>query len=340
MTISLSILEQSIQPHDFDLKDVLTETVALAQLAESLHFKRFWVAEHHNMASAAGSAPEILLAYLAAKTEKIQLASGGVMLQHYSPFKVVEQFNTLNNLADGRISLGVGKAPGGLQASTQALQEGFASDTAPSFEEKLATLTHFTRHDFVEGHPYADLKAQPDVGTPLPLYLLGGSVTSAILAAGLGINFVYAHFINGDDTLLKDVHTAYHQHFTGDTPNFQLASVYALASSKAAAEKLITVGKGFRVVSADGKKLNLNTREQVDSYVATLDQSYEVIQQQAGRFVGTPAAVLQQLHDFHTTYGISDFIAVTPIEDAAAKRSSITALGALLPQLKILEKVV
>lgn len=120
--IRLSILDQSLIGEGETAADTLQHTVNLAQMAEECGYHRFWVAEHHNNDEIAGSAPEVLLGYLAASTRKIRLASGGVMLQHYSSYKVAEQFHLLSALAPGRIDLGVGKAPGGFQLSTDALQ--------------------------------------------------------------------------------------------------------------------------------------------------------------------------------------------------------------------------
>lgn len=119
--IRLSILDQSVTAENQTAEEALRQTVKLAQEAEQYGYDRFWAAEHHNNDEIAGSAPEIVLGYLAASTKKIRLASGGVMLQDYSPYKVAEQFRVLSALAPGRVALGVGKAPGGFQLSTDAL---------------------------------------------------------------------------------------------------------------------------------------------------------------------------------------------------------------------------
>ena len=109
----LSILDQSHIPKGSNAVAALAATAALAQLADELGYHRFWVSEHHNMAQVAGTAPEVLLGYLAAKTSRIRLGSGGVMLPHYSALKVAENFRLLETLAPGRIDLGIGRAPGG-----------------------------------------------------------------------------------------------------------------------------------------------------------------------------------------------------------------------------------
>ncbi|MCX0222213.1 MsnO8 family LLM class oxidoreductase, partial [Escherichia coli] len=112
----------------------------LAQLAEKRGYHRYWLAEHHNMTGIASAATSVLIGYLAANTTTLRLGSGGVMLQHYSPYKVAENFNLLASLAPGRIDLGVGKAPGGLPLSTQALQQGINQTEKGTFADQLSQL--------------------------------------------------------------------------------------------------------------------------------------------------------------------------------------------------------
>src|SRR5688572_21880212 len=120
MSYALSVLDKSPVLRGETSTQALQRTVALARRAEALGYQRFWVAEHHNTRDLASSSPEVLLAHLAARTEHIRIGSGGVMLQHYSPYKVAENFNLLQALAPGRIDIGIGKAPGGLPLSTRA----------------------------------------------------------------------------------------------------------------------------------------------------------------------------------------------------------------------------
>lgn len=124
MRYKLGILDQSPVFPGKSANDALQQTVQLAQKAEAWGYSRFWVSEHHHMEEIAGSSPEVLISHLLAKSNRIHIGSGGVMLRHYSPYKVAENFNLLANLAKGRVDLGVGKAPGGLPLSTRALQYG------------------------------------------------------------------------------------------------------------------------------------------------------------------------------------------------------------------------
>src|SRR5262245_32064940 len=125
MTYVLSLLDKSPIDPDKTAAEALHETTRLAGRAEELGLYRFWVAEHHDMPTLASSAPEILIAHLLAHTSRIRVGAGGVMLQHYSAYKVSETFNLLAALSSGRVDLGVGKAPGGFPYSTRALQKAF-----------------------------------------------------------------------------------------------------------------------------------------------------------------------------------------------------------------------
>jgi luciferase family oxidoreductase group 1 len=144
MPYALSFLDKS-PIHDGEAAQAaLTRTIKLAQKAEAAGFHRFWVAEHHNSPGLASSSPEVLIGFLLAHTHHIRIGSGGVMLQHYSAYKVAENFNLLASLAPGRVDLGVGKAPGGLPLSTRALQGAYDPDRKPSFKQQLAELDGFS----------------------------------------------------------------------------------------------------------------------------------------------------------------------------------------------------
>lgn len=136
MSYQLGLLDQSPILEGSSAVDALQQTVRLAQKAEEWGYSRFWVSEHHHSEQVAGSSPEVLMSYLLARTKSIRIGSGGVMLQHYSPFKVAENFHVLSTLAPGRVDLGIGKAPGGLPLSTKALQFGTVND-GQDFEERF-----------------------------------------------------------------------------------------------------------------------------------------------------------------------------------------------------------
>jgi luciferase family oxidoreductase group 1 len=184
----------------------LRTSVDIARLAEARGFHRHWVAEHHSMPGVASSSPAVILAHLAAHTERIRLGSGGVMLPNHAPLVIAEQFGTLEALAPGRIDLGLGRAPGtdGPTAAalrrTERLAEG-----ADDFPQQLAELTRFLDDDFPDGHRYARIHAVPgpvqgSTHRP-PIWLLGSSGFSARLAGVLGLPFAFAHHFSARNTV-------------------------------------------------------------------------------------------------------------------------------------------
>src|SRR4051812_1350105 len=212
LSYKLSILDQSPIFSGSSAFDALQKTVHLAQKAEEWGYSRFWVSEHHHSDQVAGSSPEVLISYLLARTNSIRVGSGGVMLQHYSPYKVAENFHVLSTLAPGRVDLGIGKAPGGLPLSTKALQFGTVNN-GQDFEERISLLKEIIENSINENHPLAGIQATPVPPEEPEIFLLGASINSARLAATLGISFVFAKFINSDNNVLEEAANVYEEVF-------------------------------------------------------------------------------------------------------------------------------
>ena len=158
--LKLSVLDQSPVYDSETEAEALQHTIELAQRAEEWGYHRFWVTEHHGSNRVMGSSPEVLVSHLLAKTDRIRVGSGGVMLQHYSPYKVAENFNVLASLAPGRVDLGIGRGPGGLPQTTKALQPEATQGSKP-FLEKLLELEKFLHNRLEETHPLRGLKVSP-----------------------------------------------------------------------------------------------------------------------------------------------------------------------------------
>jgi luciferase family oxidoreductase group 1 len=183
MTIPLSILDLAPIAAGSTAAAALAETTALARRADELGFRRFWVAEHHNIPSVASTAPETLIAHLAAATERIRVGSGGVMLPNHSPLAVAERFGMLEALHPGRIDLGLGRAPGTDMRTAMVLRA-----TSPElFEEQFAALRGFL------GDGYGGMRAIAGEHTVPELWMLGSTDGGARIAAELGLPFVFAH---------------------------------------------------------------------------------------------------------------------------------------------------
>lgn len=197
MTIKLSILDQSPISEGSTAKEALQDTVKLVKKAEELGFTRFWVSEHHDAPTLAGSSPEVLVSHLASMTSIIRVGSGGIMLPHYAAYKVAENFKLLEALFPGRIDAGIGRAPGGMPRATYALHNGRYRDVS-IFPEQIDDLLMYLHDAVPQTHPYAGLKATPIIDQAPPIWTLGSSVNSAKLAAEKGLPYMYAKFINDE----------------------------------------------------------------------------------------------------------------------------------------------
>ncbi|MEU0391346.1 LLM class flavin-dependent oxidoreductase [Streptomyces sp. NPDC006208] len=204
--VPLSVLDLVTVGSGRTAAEALRTSVDIARLAEARGFHRHWVAEHHSMPGVASSSPAVILAHLAAHTERIRLGSGGVMLPNHAPLVIAEQFGTLEALAPGRIDLGLGRAPGTDGATAAALRRSERlAEGADDFPQQLAELTRFLDDDFPDGHPYARIHAVPGpVQGPThrpPIWLLGSSGFSARLAGVLGLPFAFAHHFSAQNTV-------------------------------------------------------------------------------------------------------------------------------------------
>ena len=193
--IRLSILDQSPVRKGATAAQAVEETVELAKFADKLGYTRFWVSEHHNTSSLAGSTPEVLIAHLAGETERIRVGSGGIMLPNHSALKVAENFRMLEAIFPGRIDLGMGRAPGTDRVTATILNPSNRF-SEQDFIEQLSDLQHYL-HDTAEAGSIKErVKAIPQVETVPAQWLLSSSGQSAVFAAHFGMGFSFAHFIN------------------------------------------------------------------------------------------------------------------------------------------------
>ena len=326
MSYVLSLLDKSPIDGGEGATEALARTVALAQRAERWGFHRFWVAEHHHTAQLASSSPEVLIAYLLAHTRTIRVGSGGVMLQHYSPYKVAENFNLLAALAPGRVDLGVGKAPGGLPLSTRALQAAIDPARKPGFAEQLAQLDAFLDDTIADADPLAGVSATPRPAVPAQRFLLGASVESAQLAAAEGWAFVHASHINGDPVLLEQVFATYRAVSGGKAP--LLAVGIIVAETEARAERLAAGLQHFKVHIDNGQSVNVGSIAQAEEYVRQAGaKDYRIEEKPSSVIHGTAERVRAELDRLHRQHGVREFIIDTPIATAAERLLSIELLA-------------
>ncbi|APO47493.1 alkane 1-monooxygenase [Paenibacillus xylanexedens] len=335
MSIRVGILDQTPIYEGETAVDAFRHTIELAQRAEQLGFHRFWVSEHHDGQHVAGSSPEVLISHLLAHTKRIRLGSGGVMLQHYSPYKVAENFNILAALGPGRIDLGIGRAPGGLPRSTQALQEGIQG--AASLKEKIVQVKRYIHNEPLEdqSHPLAGLTASPVSDIPAELYVLGASVDSAGMAAELGLPYVFSLFINSNIEVALEAIRIYREQFDrsqGREPYAALALSLIVAESEEEAEGLAGEHKLVRIHMESGKVLTVGSVEQAEEFGRQSNEKYrlEILEPSVTR--GTKATVGQALLKFQQDFAVEELIVTTATRDFAKRIHSFELLREILAE--------
>jgi luciferase family oxidoreductase group 1 len=195
--LQLSVLDQSPVPDGFTASDALNNSLSLARHVDTLGYKRLWYSEHHAMPLLACTAPEILIARAAAETLRIRVGSGGIMLPHYSPFKVAEVFRTLHAMFPDRIDLGIGRAPGGGQREMIALRRNREAPQRDDFPDQLAELLAFLHPErFPADHPFRNTMVAPAAAGAPDVWLLGSSMWSAVTSAREGLPYAFAHFFS------------------------------------------------------------------------------------------------------------------------------------------------
>lgn len=306
----------------------LQNTIHLAQRAEALGYHRFWIAEHHGNPELASTAPEILISHILAKTHRIRVGSGGVLLQHYSPFKVAETFKVLASLAPGRVDLGIGKAPGGLPLQTRALQARLDRSQGSDFAALLAELDAFLTDTAPANPLLAGARAKPQI-TELPgRILLGGSPGSAVIAARQGWDFAYAGHFNGDPANIERSVQAYRD-ITDKPP---LLALYAfVAESQEEAQRHVGNLRIVKVHLPNGQSVNLPSKEAALEFATQAGFSeYRMEETRPHVIAGTPGHVHSALEALAERYGIEEFVIDTPVPDFAARNTSIELLAQVI----------
>ena len=327
----LSVLDQSTVVSGRSPDASIRESLALAQHAEALGYHRYWCAEHHNSASIAGSAPEILIAAIAATTRRIRVGSAGVMLPHYSALKVAEQFRVLDAIAPGRIDLGLGRAPGsdGLTAYALNPNAATASDQFPAQVRDL--LAWLAGEKLIERHPFRDITAQPQ-GPNLPeVWILGSSDFGAQVAAHFGLPHCFAYFISEGTgaaealSLYRDGYRPSPRHPT----QHGAICVWALAADTMEdAERLFSSRALARIWRDRGIFAALPSPEEAQAYDYSDAELVKLEKLRQRSFYGTPDVVGAKLRALAAEVGVDEIAVLSTAHDIVARRHSYTLLAA------------
>ena len=274
-------------------RQAILDSVALASQCDPLGYTRYWVAEHHNMANIATSAPEVLIAHIAATTTRMRVGAGGIMLPNDNPLRVVEIFRTLEALHPGRIELGLGRAPGTDPVTAAALRRGPADDPT----DRLAEVLAFANGTFPEGHPFRGVIPMPsDVRLPT-VWMLGSTLEGASIAASLGVRYAFAgHFAMRNATAAI---THYRDHFRPspelDAPYAMLAVTVVCGGDDDEAERLAAPIRLAVVRNRTGRRAPIATIEEALAYRFTPEEDAIAGEFLRGAVIGGPKRVLQGL---------------------------------------------
>jgi len=328
--MKLSVLDQSPSAEGNTQDQAIRESLALAQRCDELRYNRYWVSEHHNSGSIVGTAPEILMAAVAATTRRIRVGSAGVMLPHYSALKVAEQFRVLEALAPGRIDLGVGRAPGSDRLTAFALNP--HSNAADEFPRQVHELQAWVAgHALPDDHPFRAIAALPQGPTSPEVWILGSSDYGARLAAHFGLPYAFAYFFSdgqGVDEALMLYRRNYRPSERHPQPIATIC-VWALAAdSEAEARRLFTTREYWRVGFEKGLRNPLVSPERALAHPYTEDERALIERLRRKAFVGTAEQVAAGLTALARRLELDELVVNTWTFDPAARHRSYELLAA------------
>jgi luciferase family oxidoreductase group 1 len=329
MTLHLYVLDQSPSSQGSTQDVAIRQSVELAQHCEALGYERYWVSEHHGTEAIVGSAPEILVAAIATATKRIRVGSAGVMLPHYAPLKVAEQFRVLEALAPGRIDLGLGRAPGGDGFTAYALNPN-SDEAVQSFPAHVRDIIAWTSgKPLVDGHPLARIRVTPETPTAPEIFVLGSSTYGAQVGAYLGIPYSYAAFFADQppDQPLEIYRRYYQPSERHPAPQPSVCLFVIAAPSKEEAR--------FEFASRALARINrdMGVRKQLASPQAALDEMkarglmdrYEQMAHDA--IIGTGAEVRAKLEAYAKRYDLSRIVLTTHVFDLDARKRSFSEIA-------------
>ncbi|MBK6505951.1 MAG: LLM class flavin-dependent oxidoreductase [Ignavibacteria bacterium] len=322
--IRLNILDQSPVIQGMSSEEAVQQTIELAKLAEELGYHRYWVAEHHNSRSFASASPEILISALASSTKTIRIGSGGVLISHYSPLKIAEQFNMLQCLYPGRIDLGIGRAPGGdgniIKAMRTSNEDSFA---------KITELINYLKHSSTNKQN-GNVSAVPE-GQAMPeIWILGTSPDSAVFAAENGLPYTFGSFIN--DEYMLQCFQIYYQNFK---PSVHLKEPYlnlALFSVTGEThEDALRISKCSEYWLAQtflkGRNIPFPDKETSLNHSFSFEEKMLIEYRRRSAVIGDAEAVSKKLNELAKKYAIHEITIVTITSDFEERKKSYRLLN-------------
>jgi luciferase family oxidoreductase group 1 len=331
-TVLLSVLDQSPISEGSTGAQALHNTLDLAQQADQLGYHRYWVAEHHGGPMLASASPEALIGPIAAATGRIRVGSGGVMLPHYSPFKVAETFTILAALAPDRIDLGIGRAAGTDPLTMYALQRDRRQASPDDFQQQLAELLAYLEDDLPADHPFARLAPILPGRPALPVvWLLGSSPQSAIWAGQLGLPYAFADFINpGGAEIAKVYRERFEPARDLNAPRTAVAAWVLCAETDEEAQHLASSSRMTLTMLRRNQLIPVPPPETAIEFLAR--EGKPATGSLPGRrgIIGSPEKVRAGIEELAAEYGAEEVIVVTITYDHDARRRSYELLAEVM----------
>jgi luciferase family oxidoreductase group 1 len=322
--MQLSVLDQSPIPEGSSAADALRNSIDLAQLAERLGYHRYWVAEHHGTPGLACNSPEVLIGPIAAATRTIRVGSGGIMLPHYSPLKVAENFSMLASLYPDRIDLGLGRAPGSSAAVALALRRDRRLPPQDDFPSQLEEL-----FSYFENRPSGNFPQLRLVKFEAPdVYLLGSSGQSALWAAEMGLPYVFADFINPDGASLASL---YRNNFVASERCLKpwvAVCVWAICADTS--EEAMRLSYSLRMASinlARGRQFPVPTVDAAEAFLAKEGLPAATIPEGRRILTGSATELTAKLRAVVDEYQADELFLVSILHSHAARRRSYELLA-------------
>ncbi len=319
----LSVLDQSPISEGSTGADALRNTLELARLAEELGFDRYWVAEHHGTPMLACASPEVMIAAIGSITRSIRIGSGGVMLPHYSPLKVAENFSILSALFPNRVDLGIGRAPGTDHSTAFALQRDRRQAAPDDFPQQLGELIAYLENRLPPNHPFARLAALPGRPHIPELWLLGSSQQSALWAADNGLPYVFADFINPEGAAYAEL---YRNRFcpseTVTEPRMIVAGFAICADTDEEARWIGSSAQMMRTLLNEGRLAPVPPVDKALRFLEDRGPNADAVARPRRAIIGTPTTVKRGIEELAALYGADEAMIVTITYDHPARLRS------------------
>ncbi len=330
--IAYSILDLAVVSQGKSFRQTFEDSVAIAKLAESAGYTRYWLAEHHNMDAIGSSATSILIGKIAEETQHIRVGSGGIMLPNHSPLIIAEQFGTLGTLYPNRIDLGLGRAPGTDQATASAIRSDFY-EAVMQFPAEIQKIQDF----FSVDNKHQSVRANVAEGVDVPLYILGSSTTSAYLAAEKGLPYAFASHFSSAQLLdaLKIYQTQFRPSSTLNQP-YTIAGISVIIADTNEEAAFLSSSYYARVIGIlTGDRNPLEPPFEVTNEFRNMIQHPAVQQMSKYAFIGSKETVKKKVKAFIEETGVDELIAATHVFDVKDRIKSVELFAEVMREVNV-----